>query len=87
MGSHSVLDALTNGGLGVALLAPFDSTRYFFPVRPIQVWPIGVGRFSSERCLAALRSELVWVSLPFTLLAALAFDVRRRHRPSPQATA
>src|SRR5262245_35684785 len=29
--SHGVLDAFTNGGLGVAFLAPFDGTRYFFP--------------------------------------------------------
>jgi inner membrane protein len=43
--SHGVLDAFTNGGLGVALLAPFDNTRYFFPVRPIVVSPIGLSRF------------------------------------------
>jgi len=35
--SHGVLDAFTDGGLGVALLAPFDATRYFAPLRPIQV--------------------------------------------------
>src|SRR5262245_54526667 len=27
--SHGALDAFTDGGLGVALLAPFDATRYF----------------------------------------------------------
>jgi len=41
--SHGVLDAMTNGGLGVAFFAPFDSTRYFLPWRPIIVSPIGVG--------------------------------------------
>ena len=36
--SHGALDALTNGGLGVALLSPFDTTRYFAPFRPIEVY-------------------------------------------------
>src|SRR5690348_14178770 len=31
---HSLLDALTDGGMGVALFAPFDDRRYFFPWRP-----------------------------------------------------
>ena len=29
--SHAVLDALTDGGLGVALFAPFSNERYFLP--------------------------------------------------------
>src|SRR5262249_24247428 len=33
--SHGVLDALTNGGRGVAFFSPFDPHRYFFPWRPI----------------------------------------------------
>ena len=37
--SHGLLDAFTDGGLGVAFFAPFDSTRYFFPVTPIEVSP------------------------------------------------
>src|SRR5262245_51013946 len=45
--SHGLLDALTNGGLGVALLWPFDLTRYFAPWRPIPVAPIGARFFSS----------------------------------------
>jgi inner membrane protein len=28
--SHGILDALTNGGLGVAFFAPFSAERYFF---------------------------------------------------------
>jgi inner membrane protein len=30
--THPVLDALTNGGRGIALFSPFDTTRYFFVV-------------------------------------------------------
>lgn len=40
--SHSLLDALTNGGMGVALFAPFDNRRFFFPFRPIEVAYFGV---------------------------------------------
>jgi len=65
--SHGVLDAFTNGGLGVAFFAPFDDTRYFFPWRPIQVSPIGIGFFSS-RALAVLGSELLWVVAPAALV-------------------
>ena len=38
--SHGVLDALTNGGRGVAFLMPFSDQRYHFPVRPIEVSPL-----------------------------------------------
>lgn len=46
--SHGVLDALTNGGLGAALLWPFSHGRYFAPVRPLPVSPIGAGMLSSR---------------------------------------
>ena len=62
--SHILLDALTNGGLGVAVFAPFDNTRYFLPWRPIQVSPIGVSNFFSEWGWSVIKSELVWVGLP-----------------------
>ena len=39
--SHGLLDTLTDGGLGVALLWPFSDARYFAPWRPIPVAPIG----------------------------------------------
>jgi inner membrane protein len=61
--SHLVLDSLTNGGLGVALFAPFNSTRYFAPWQPIRVSPIGADFFSS-RGLRVLASEAIWIWLP-----------------------
>lgn len=67
--SHPLLDALTNGGLGVALFWPWSDARLFAPWRPIAVSPIGAGFFGS-RGLAVLGSELRWVWLP-TLGAAL----------------
>ncbi|HZS05786.1 MAG TPA: metal-dependent hydrolase [Blastocatellia bacterium] len=61
--SHACLDALTNGGLGVAFFAPFDNTRYFFPWTPIQVSPIGASFFTA-RGVAVLVNELGWVWIP-----------------------
>jgi inner membrane protein len=75
--SHALLDALTNGGLGVALFAPFSNERYFFPWRPIQVSPIGLS-FFSQRGLRVLISEIEWIWLPSALLALLSIAVRRR---------
>lgn len=62
--SHGVLDAMTNGGLGIAFLSPFDNTRYFFDFRPIQVSPIGIQAFFSEWGLRVIQSEVIWVGLP-----------------------
>jgi inner membrane protein len=76
--SHGFLDAMTDGGLGVAFFSPFDNHRYFFPWRPIRVSPIGIGRFFSPRGLDVLQSELLWIWLPAGLLALLAWLWRRR---------
>ena len=62
--SHGVLDAMTNGGLGVAFFSPFDTTRYFFPVRPVLVSPIGVSEFFSAYGVRILASEAIWIWLP-----------------------
>ena len=78
--SHGVLDALTDGGLGVAFFAPFDPTRYFFPWRPLVVSPIGVGSFFSGWGLAVILSEFVWVWLPSLLFVFVALALRRPRR-------
>lgn len=77
--SHPVLDALTNGGLGVGFLAPFSNERYFFAYRPIEVSPIAVGGFFSPRGLKVILSELKWVWLP----SATFFGVGHLFKPVP----
>ncbi len=62
--SHSILDAMTTGGLGVAFFSPFDTTRYFFPWRPIKVSPIGIANFFSQWGKTVLLSELIWIGIP-----------------------
>ena len=75
--SHGVLDALTNGGLGVAFFAPFDTTRYFFPWRPIQVSPIGASKFFSHWGLKVIFSELIWIGIPAGLYILSTFTLKK----------
>jgi inner membrane protein len=70
--SHPLLDMLTDGGLGVALLAPLSWERLFFPVRPIPVSPIGVK--------ASLAAVMAWEAVFFLPLALAAHLLRAERR-------
>ena len=76
--SHGVLDAMTNGGLGVAFFSPFDTTRYFFPVRPVLVSPIGVREFFSEYGVRVLANEVIWIWLPSCVAFLVLRAIQRR---------
>ena len=90
--SHGVLDTLTDGGRGVALLAPFASDRFFFPWRPIAVSPIGGSFFTARtpngafRWVGVLTSEVLWIWVPALLIRALA-GWRRRATIGPSLRA
>lgn len=71
IGSHGLLDTLTNGGLGIALLWPWSDQRYFAPFQPIEVAPFGLNELCSERGLTVLKSELAWVWLPAIIIAII----------------
>lgn len=75
--SHGLLDALTDGGLGIAFFSPFDTSRYFFPFRPLAVSPIGVEPFFSEWGLRVVLNELIWIWAPCSLVLAAVAAVRR----------
>jgi inner membrane protein len=77
--SHGCLDAMTDGGRGVAFLWPFTDARSFFPWRPIPVAPIGV-RLLSARGLHAVLFEIAAFA-PFWLYAIWP---RRRRRREPR---
>ncbi len=72
MASHGVLDAFTNGGLGVAFLWPFSGERFFAHFHPVEVAPLGLSRFLSLRGVAVLWSEVLWIWLPLFAVAAIA---------------
>jgi inner membrane protein len=75
--SHGLLDALTNGGPGVAFFAPFDDTRYFLPWRPIPVSPLASNFFSAWGW-RVFQAELRLLWLPSAVVMAAAALSRRR---------
>ncbi len=72
--SHGLLDTITNGGGGVALLWPFSDSRFFAWWRPLAVSPIGVRRFlTSPRVWTVLASEFIYVWVPAAWVMLLSF--------------
>lgn len=67
VGSHGLLDALTDGGLGAALLWPFSHERFFAPVTPLPVAPLGRG-LVSVRGASVMLTEALWFA-PLLLYA------------------
>lgn len=77
--THGLLDALTDGGMGIAFFAPFSNARFFFPWTPVTVSPIGAYHFFTQRGLAVMASEVKWLWFP-TAAALLAVTAFRRLR-------
>jgi inner membrane protein len=77
--SHGFLDMFTNGGLGVAYYWPWSSERHFFAMRPIEVSPIGIAAFFSERGAKVILSELIWVWAPLLALATIGSRLLKKH--------
>jgi len=65
---HGFLDAITDGGLGVAFFFPFDNSRYFLPWTPLKVSPIGLRGFFSPWGREVITSEIIWVWIPTIFL-------------------
>ena len=68
--SHGLLDMLTNGGHGVALLWPLTDQRFFFDWRPIRVAPLALSRFP-PRAAAIVATEALWIWVPAILVASI----------------
>jgi inner membrane protein len=77
--SHPLLDTLTDGGLGCALLWPFSNERFFAPWSPLPVAPIGRAFLSEE----GLRVALTELLLLAPLLAYALWPRRRAKRVLP----
>lgn len=81
--SHGLLDAMTDGGLGVAFFSPFNRERYFLPWTPIHVSPIGAGGFFSARGLNVIWSEIVWIWGP-TVMVGLVIHALAHRKGGPK---
>ena len=75
--SHGILDAMTDGGLGVAFFSPMDQNRYFFPIRPIHVASMSL----RDHGLDVLASECLWVWIPCAVVTTLLWWFGRSRRP------
>ncbi len=82
--SHPLLEALTSGGLGVALWWPWSDQRLFAPWRPIRVSPFA-NNFFSARGLQTVLSELRWVWLPL-LVAVIGWRSIQHRTPEARQT-
>ncbi|WP_413290290.1 metal-dependent hydrolase [Bdellovibrio sp. HCB337] len=74
--SHCLLDALTNGGLGVAVFWPMNCARYFFPIRPLEVSPLSVEKFF-EQGFFIMKNEFYYVWIPCLAILALDYAYQR----------
>jgi inner membrane protein len=80
--SHGMLDAMTNGGYGIAFFSPLDTTRYSFPWQPLQVSPLGARGFLSPRGLTIMLNEVLWVWVPLMLFL---FPLMRSRSARPES--
>ncbi len=74
--ANGLVDAMTVGDVGVAFFAPFDSTRYFLPWRPLPVCPLGVNEYFGRWGLLVVANELLYVLIPAFLVSQLAYRWR-----------
>jgi len=61
--SHGLLDTMTDGGLGIALLWPWSNHRFFAPWRPIPVAPIGAAMLTARGLDVVLREAVLFLPL------------------------
>ena len=75
--SHSLLDAITDGGKGVGWLWPWSDERFFLPWQVIKVAPFALSRYATPYGHQVILSELQWVWLPASVLALLLWLYRQ----------
>jgi len=76
--SHPLLDLLTRGGPGVALLSPFYSGRLLAPLQLIPVCPLGVDEYFGRLGAIVLGNELMLIVLPVAIATELVRGRRDR---------
>lgn len=79
--SHPILDALSDGGLGVALWWPFSTERHFAPWTPIPVSPVGRDMLSARGAFVLFVEAAITV--PLVALTHLALRGRARPAATP----
>jgi inner membrane protein len=85
--SHGVIDAFTDGGLGIAFFSPFDASRYFAPWNPIPVSNFGLSSMFDHYGAHVMLTEVKLVWLPIGAMAAVAMALRRMVKTRPAVVA
>lgn len=66
--AHGLLDALTSGQIGVALLAPFTDARFVSPWKLLPSAPLGFDELLGTWGLLTIANELFYIFIPLALL-------------------
>ncbi len=75
--SHGILDAMTDGGLGVGFFIPFSDERFFFPLRPIPVSPLNIQSFFTSHGWFILKQEMLFVGILSLIAGAIGYYWRK----------
>jgi len=76
--SHGMLDAFTNGGLGIAFFSPFNDDRYFFSISPVEVSTLNIARFFQGQGIPVLKSEIVWIWIPSLVVMVIGYFGKKK---------
>ncbi len=76
--SHGILDAMTTGGRGIGFFIPFDSERYFLPLRLIKVSPLNISHFFSEWGWQVILSEFKFVVIPCAIVLVILSLIKKK---------
>lgn len=83
--SHGLLDTLTAGGLGIALLAPFDHTRYLAPIALFQAAPLDISGLLTPWGLRCMRTEFLVLWIPALMVVFLSRRLAAPGRVGPRS--
>lgn len=68
--SHSLLDSITKGGVGVAWLWPYSPERFLAPPnwQVIPAAPFSIASYASDYGQSVMMAEFTWIWLPALIL-------------------
>lgn len=85
MASHGLSDMLTTGGPDIAVVSPLAQWRAKWAFTPVEVSPLSIRAFFSNRGVEILWSELRWVLAPTAVVVGVVEGVRMRMRQGARA--
>lgn len=69
--AHGLLDAVTQGEVGVALFAPFSDARLSSPVKLLAACPVGLTEYLGYFGLLSIANELLYAVIPVVLAVSI----------------